>query len=154
VIDRPDAEDSLSLRALVLPAFSTDHYDTGAFPVADPPDELAPWLDRLTVVERRDVAGAAAPLAVTSDGVGVAPTGIGKANAAATVTALFASPAVDLVAPEGVTAHCERYESAAASGKPTVAVGPTLCGDEFWRGSTPSTENAVRVTEAIIEDVA
>ncbi|MFC5972192.1 purine nucleoside permease [Halomarina salina] len=70
----------LSLRVVVLPAIGL---------------ELRPWLDGLEFTDERTLPGLSAPLRVTDDGVGVVPTGIGKADAATTLTALFTSPRVD-----------------------------------------------------------
>ncbi|MWG33650.1 phosphorylase family protein [Halomarina oriensis] len=69
-----------TLRVVVLPAIGL---------------ELRPWLGGLSFTEELTLPGLHEPLRVTDDGVGVVPTGIGKADAATTLTALFASPRVD-----------------------------------------------------------
>ena len=76
---------TLSLRVVVLPAF---HEMAGY-------SELNPWLDGFDFAEQLSIPGLTAPLRVTEDGVGLVPTGIGKAEAAATVATLFAAPRVD-----------------------------------------------------------
>jgi len=69
-----------SLRVVVLPAIGL---------------ELRPWLAGVEFTAELSLPGLREPLRVTDDGVGVVPTGIGKADAATTVTALLASPDVD-----------------------------------------------------------
>jgi purine nucleoside permease len=69
-----------SLRAVVLPAIGL---------------ELRPWLAGVEFTAERSLPGLREPLRVTDDGVGIVPTGIGKADAATTVASLFASPRVD-----------------------------------------------------------
>lgn len=69
-----------SLRVVVLPAIDL---------------ELRPWLAGVEFAAELSLPGLSAPLRVTDDGVGVVPTGIGKADAATTLTALFASARVD-----------------------------------------------------------
>ncbi|WP_254545348.1 purine nucleoside permease [Halomarina pelagica] len=89
-------ESPVELRALVLPAFS--------FEWGDAPSELAPWLDRYDVAREIAVPGAADAVRCTDRGIGVATTGMGKAQAAATVTALHRSPRLDLSRAYVVTA--------------------------------------------------
>lgn len=214
-MDEP--ETSVALDALVLAAFSVEDYDTSGLPAEDPPDELAVWYDEYDVEHHLEFPGANAPLGVTEDGIGVTATGMGKANAATTVSALCASPKVDLsdayvlsvgiagVSPDAGTVGSvfvadhvvdwdrkhrwaerdadgdenpirlpafrprdpvyslseslveravdaagtvdladdpdarslrDRYPQESASGSPSVEVGTTLCGDEFWHGAT------------------
>jgi purine nucleoside permease len=81
----PDPETPIEPAALVLLAAS------------EPPlDERAPWLDRHDVVDAIRIRGAKTPLYLTPDGVAITTTGIGKSDAATTVTALLASPDIDL----------------------------------------------------------
>lgn len=74
-----------SLRVVVLPAV---HHVAGL-------SELQPWLDGYDFTRTLSLPGLAEPLRITDDGLGVVPTRIGKAEAAATVTALVATPEVD-----------------------------------------------------------
>lgn len=76
----------MQVRVLVCPAF----VDAPGFP-----GELAPWLDAYDL-EERSVPGVPEPVRVDRRGLAVAPTGIGKTEAAATVAALFAGDAFDL----------------------------------------------------------
>ncbi len=76
---------------VVLPAFAADDFTTEA----DLPHELEPWLDDYAFEREYVVPGANAPVLVTDDGVAITPTGMGKADAAATVTALLSSPTLD-----------------------------------------------------------
>ncbi|MFD1513656.1 purine nucleoside permease [Halomarina rubra] len=69
-----------SLRVVVCPAIGL---------------ELRPWLERFDFATELSLPGLRDPLRVTDDGVGVVPTGIGKADAATTLAALFASSRVD-----------------------------------------------------------
>ncbi|MFC7154120.1 phosphorylase [Halomarina halobia] len=208
----------VELRALVLPALS---FDWG-----DAPSELRPWLDRYDFAREIAVTGAVDAVRCTDDGIGVATTGMGKAQAAATVTALHRTPRLDLsrayVVTAGVAggspavgtlgsvfladavvdwdrkfrwdpdgdgegptigplpfdpepgvyrlngdlvaaarratanvplrdlpearAYRERYPQEAARGSPTVGVGTTLCGDEFWHG-----ERLAAAAEELVE---
>jgi len=99
---------------LVLPAFSAADYDpagvgtpgdagVAAAEGSDAPDELGRWLD---AYDAREVAvsGTGGPVYYDDAGVAIAPTGIGKAAAAATVGALAAGDALDLGAAHVVTA--------------------------------------------------
>lgn len=69
-----------SLRVVVLPAVDL---------------ELRPWLAGVEFTDELSLPGLGEPLRVTDDGVGVVPTGIGKAGAATTLAALFASERLD-----------------------------------------------------------
>lgn len=90
---RGDA-DPVALDALVLPAFAGTDFTPQ--PGTDPPHELEPWLDAYDFSSALEVQGANAPVRYTDDGVGITPTGMGKAEAAATVTALLSHPGLDL----------------------------------------------------------
>ncbi|NKE34501.1 purine nucleoside permease [Natronococcus sp. JC468] len=82
---RIDPDDPVRSAALVLVA------------VAEPPlDERRPWLERADLVDALSVPGADTPIYLTDDGVAITTTGIGKSDAAATTTALLASPGLDL----------------------------------------------------------
>lgn len=98
-----DRTDPVRPTALVLPA------------VADPPlDERGPWLDRHTIVDALSVPGAETPLYLTDDGVAITTTGIGKSDAATTVTALLAASGIELDAAYVVTAGIGGAPPAAA----------------------------------------
>ncbi|WP_253737638.1 purine nucleoside permease [Halohasta salina] len=76
--------------AVVLPAFTDAEYTGDA-------SEVDPWLDRYDFDRELALAGLPYPLYyATNSGLAVAPTGIGKAAAATTVSALAAGQAVDL----------------------------------------------------------
>lgn len=75
-----------SLDALVLPAFDD---------LAGLPSERTPWHRSYSLDETFDHPGLSAPLAC-GDGIGVVPTGVGKAAAATTVSTLCAIPDLDL----------------------------------------------------------
>ncbi|WP_436347505.1 phosphorylase family protein [Natronorubrum sp. FCH18a] len=81
----PDPDDPIAPDALVL---------TAAF--EDPLDERRPWLERYDPVDALEVPGAETPVYVTDSGIAVTTTGIGKSDAATTVTAVLASPGLDL----------------------------------------------------------
>ena len=103
---------TVTLDALVLPAF--DDLD-------GLPGEAAPWHERYDLDSVLTVPGVAEPLC--HDGqVGVVPTGVGKAAAATTTSALLSSPALDigdgLVCSVGV-----------AGGPPAVPVGSVVVAD-------------------------
>lgn len=100
---------TLSLEALVLPAFDD---------LEGLPGEAERWHDVYDLERRLRIPGVPAPLA--HDGrVGVVPTGIGKAAAATTTTALCSSDQLDLsdalVCSVGV-----------AGGPPTLALGSVV----------------------------
>jgi len=202
--------ESVDLDVVVLPAFAAADFTAEE----DLPHELDPWLDDYAFEREYVVPGANAPVLVTDDGVAITPTGMGKADAAATVTALLASPdldcsdtyfvsvgiagaspavgtlgsvfiadhvvdwdrkqtwdgdgddttrstrllpyrphdyayaldadlvatarewatTVDLLDDERADRYRERYDQAAARGDPSVGVGTTVCGDEYWQG--------------------
>ncbi|WP_066415889.1 phosphorylase family protein [Halorubrum aethiopicum] len=79
----------VALDALVLPAFE----ELDPLPAAG---ETEPWHDAYDLAERVDVPGVPVPLRHDGAGLGVVPTGIGKAAAATTTAALCADDAVDL----------------------------------------------------------
>ena len=83
--------ESVDLDVVVLPAFAAADFTAEE----DLPHELDPWLDDYAFEREYVVPGANAPVLVTDDGVAITPTGMGKADAAATVTALLASPDLD-----------------------------------------------------------
>ncbi|QRV16203.1 phosphorylase family protein [Haloterrigena salifodinae] len=81
----PDPDDPVVPAALVL---------TAAF--EDPLDERQPWLERYEITDTLAVPGAETPVYLTDSGIAVTTTGIGKSDAATTVTALLATPGIDL----------------------------------------------------------
>ncbi|WP_049889140.1 phosphorylase family protein [Natronolimnohabitans innermongolicus] len=81
----PDPTDPLCPAAVVL---------TAAFEA--PLDERRPWLERHEIADAIEVPGAETPLYVTDSDVAITTTGIGKSDAATTVTALLANPGLDL----------------------------------------------------------
>ncbi|TYT60849.1 phosphorylase family protein [Natrialba swarupiae] len=88
--DRPtprpaDPDDPVQPSALVLPAAAEE-----------PLDERRPWLERRDLEAAYEIPGADTPLYLTPGGVAITTTGIGKSDAATTVTALLANPAIDL----------------------------------------------------------
>ena len=103
---------TVTLDALVLPAF--DDLD-------GLPSEVAPWENQYDLDSTLEVPGVPTPVRHDSR-LGVVPTGVGKAAAATTVTALLSSPALDLentlVCTVGV-----------AGGPPTVPVGSVVVAD-------------------------
>ncbi|MFC7078973.1 phosphorylase [Halorussus caseinilyticus] len=83
-----------SLDVLILPAFAAEDF---ALPDdEDAPSELDYWVDAYDFEREVRVPGANAPVYVTDHGVGVTPTGMGKVEAATTLTALLAAPELDL----------------------------------------------------------
>jgi len=102
----------VSLDALVLPAFDD---------LEGLPGEATPWHERYALDHTVEIPGVSEPL--SHDGrLGVVPTGVGKAAAATTVTALLSSPALDtgdaLVCSVGV-----------AGGPPELPVGSVVVAD-------------------------
>ncbi|WP_135825194.1 phosphorylase family protein [Halorussus ruber] len=117
---------SPSLDVLVLPAFAAedfrlpDDHDESAEGL---PTELDYWLESYDFANEIRVPGANAPVWYTDDGVGITPTGMGKTAAATTVTALLASPDIDLSEAYFVTAGV-------AGAPPSVAtVGSVFVAD-------------------------
>jgi purine nucleoside permease len=103
---------TVTLDALVVPAF--DDLD-------GLPSEVAPWENQYDLDGTIEVPGVPTP--VRHDGrLGIVPTGVGKAAAATTVTALLSSPALGLdealVCTVGV-----------AGGPPAVPVGSVVVAD-------------------------
>ncbi|ADD06368.1 purine nucleoside permease domain protein [Natrialba magadii ATCC 43099] len=89
----PDPGKSIRPAALVLPA------------VAEPPlTERRPWLERTAIVDAFSITGVKTPVYLTAAGVAITTTGIGKSDAATTVTALLASSEIDLSAAYVVSA--------------------------------------------------
>ncbi|WP_231186960.1 purine nucleoside permease [Haladaptatus sp. DYF46] len=216
-----DATEPIVLDVLLLPAFAADDFDFAK----DLPDEFELWRESYEFEESVSIPGANMPLYYTDDGIGITSTGMGKADAAATVTAILASPKIDsseayfvtvgvagsppdvgtlgsvfladdivdwdrkhrwserdgereeerkrekgkremplellsyrpydyvyhlngelvadarragesveLLDSPGTEAYRNRYSQVAARKKPSVEVGTTLCGDEFWHG--------------------
>ncbi|ELY44368.1 phosphorylase family protein [Natronorubrum sulfidifaciens] len=81
----PDPSAPVHPAGVVLPA------------VAESPlDERAPWLERYEIVDALAIPGTETPLYLTASELAITTTGIGKSDAATTVTALLASPGVDL----------------------------------------------------------
>ncbi|WP_459191081.1 phosphorylase family protein [Halosimplex sp. J119] len=78
---------TVDLDVLVLPAFDDSDRPHG---------EVAPWEDAYDITHEVAIDGTPAPLWYTDSGIGVITTGIGKAPAAATTTALLTSNRVDL----------------------------------------------------------
>ncbi|QSW97964.1 phosphorylase [Haloterrigena alkaliphila] len=81
----PDPDAPVCPAALVL---------TAAFEA--PLDERRPWLERDEIAGALEVPGADTPIYLTEEGIAVTTTGIGKSDAATTVTALLAAPGLDL----------------------------------------------------------
>jgi purine nucleoside permease len=106
---------TLDLRVLVLPAFAD---------LADLPAETAPWADAYDLTADCDLDGLTRPLRYTESGLGIVPTGVGKASAATTATTLLASDRLDLtdtlVLSVGV-----------AGAPPTIPVGSVLVSDRI-----------------------
>ncbi|WP_458209404.1 phosphorylase family protein [Haladaptatus sp. NG-SE-30] len=88
-----DGADSprIELDILLLPAFAADDFATEE----ELPDEFQPWLDAYDFSHEVSVPGANMPVYHTDDGIGITATGMGKADAAATVTAVLAHPGFD-----------------------------------------------------------
>ena len=103
---------TVSLDTLVLPAYED---------LEGLPGEAAPWHDAYSLGHTVEVAGAPGPLHHNRR-LGVVPTGVGKAAAATTVSALLSSPNVELsgalVCSVGV-----------AGGPPAVPVGSVVLAD-------------------------
>lgn len=78
---------TLELSALVLPAFDD---------LPDVPSEAAPWHDRYALDNTLEIEGLSVPIRYSENGLGVVPTGIGKAAAATTTTALLSDDRLDL----------------------------------------------------------
>lgn len=208
----------MALDVLLLPAFAADDFEVEK----DLPDEFELWRESYEFESSMSIPGANMPVYHTDDGIGITSTGMGKADAAATVTAILATSKIDCSgayfvtvgvagAPpdvgtlgsvfvadsivdwdrkhrwserdgereedgnremplellsyrpydyvyhlnEGLVADARRaaesvelldsdatdeyrnrYSQATAREKPSVDVGTTLCGDEFWHGET------------------
>ncbi|MCO8245618.1 purine nucleoside permease [Haladaptatus sp. AB643] len=211
-----DTTEPISLDVLLLPAFAADDFEMKK----DLPDEFERWLSTYEFENSASVPGANMPIYYTDDGIGITSTGMGKPEAAATVTAILASRKFDCssayfvtvgvagtppdvgtlgsvfvtdaivdwdkkhrwAARDGETeaernhplelfsyrphdyvyhlndelvamaleagksvelrdsgasnAYRDHYSQDAARADPSVAVGTTLCSDEFWHGET------------------
>ena len=104
---------SVAPDVLVLPAFAYE----------PPLDERGPWLDRYAVDDALEVPGTDSPLYLTEENVAITTTGIGKSDAAATVSALFAADGLDLASTTVVSAGI-------AGGSPSqVALGSVVLAD-------------------------
>lgn len=82
---------SIALDVLLLPAFAADDFSLEQ----DFPDEFELWLDAYEFDNSVSVPGTNMPVHYTDEGIGITATGMGKADAAATVTAILASSRVD-----------------------------------------------------------
>jgi purine nucleoside permease len=102
----------VTLDALVLPAFDD---------LEGLPSETAPWHERHELEHTLEIPGLPVPLAHDRR-LGVAPTGVGKAAAATTVTALLSSPALDI----GDALVCS---VGVAGGPPEIPVGSVVVAD-------------------------
>lgn len=100
----------MNLDVIILPAFDD---------VPGLPGEASPWEEHYQFSETIQIPGAPDPLQVSTEGVGLIPTGIGKANAAATVTGLLASERVDCSAALFLTVGV-------AGGPPSLSVGSVV----------------------------
>jgi purine nucleoside permease len=104
---------TLDVNALVLPAFD----DLNGLP-----GEAAPWRAAYDLEGTIEIAGVPTPLRYSDRGLAVVPTGIGKAAAATTTTALLSEDRLDindaLVLSVGV-----------AGGPPTLPVGSVVVAD-------------------------
>lgn len=81
----PNTKSPIDLQAVVLPALADD---------GSGPCERERWLDTYDCTHHQDIPGVADPLQYTSDGLGILSTGVGKANAAASVAALCTDPEI------------------------------------------------------------
>ena len=86
-----DATEPISLDVLLLPAFAADDFEMKK----DLPDEFERWLSTYEFENSASVPGANMPVYYTDDGIGITSTGMGKPEAAATVTAILASRKFD-----------------------------------------------------------
>ena len=104
---------TVDVDALVLPAFDD---------LAGLPGEAAPWRAAYDLGETIGIDGVSTPLRYSDRGLAVVPTGIGKAAAATTTTALLSTDRLDLsgalVLSVGV-----------AGGPPTLPVGSVVVAD-------------------------
>ncbi len=100
----------ISLDVLLLPAFAADDFELEK----DLPDEFEQWLSTFEFSNSKAVPGANMPVYYTDDGIGITSTGMGKADAAATVTAILAGAQFDCS--ESVLRHCRYRRNAAGRG--------------------------------------
>lgn len=104
---------AIDIEVLVLPAFDD---------LAGLPGEATPWLEAYDLERAVRIDGVPNRLRYTEEGLGVVPTGIGKAAAAATTTALFASGELRL---EGTLV----LSVGVAGGPPDLAIGSVVVAD-------------------------
>lgn len=106
---------TLDLAALVLPAFDD---------INGLPGEVEPWERAYDFENELQIAGINRPLRYTNSGIGIVPTGIGKAAAATTVTALLTSDKIriddTLIMSVGV-----------AGGPPSLDIGSVVVADSI-----------------------
>ncbi|WP_076608994.1 phosphorylase family protein [Natronorubrum thiooxidans] len=94
---------------------------TAAF---EPPlDERQPWLERYEFADALAIPGTETPLYLTDSGISITTTGIGKSDAATTVTALLANSGVDLSSAYVVSSGI------AGSSPETTALGSVAIAD-------------------------
>ncbi|WP_137289575.1 phosphorylase family protein [Natronorubrum halophilum] len=136
----PDPDAPVRPTALVL---------TAAF---EPPlDERQPWLERYELVDALAVPGTDTPLYLTDTGIAITTTGIGKSDAATTVTAILASPGIDLESAYIVSSGI------AGSSPETTALGSVAIADAVvdWdrkhRWDHRADSNAVETAESAAE---
>ncbi|WP_137286279.1 phosphorylase family protein [Halorussus salinisoli] len=91
-----------ALDVLVLPAFAAEDFELPDDEEAA--TELDRWVDAYDFEREIRVSGSNAPVYVTDGGIGITATGMGKVEAATTLTALLASPKLDLSETYFVTA--------------------------------------------------
>ncbi|WP_255193877.1 purine nucleoside permease [Natronobeatus ordinarius] len=109
----PEPHDPVRPSALVLPAVAFD----------PPLDERRPWLERNEFVDALAVPGADSPVYLTETGVAVTTTGLGKREAATTVTSLLTNPGIDLESAYVVSAGI------AGASPATAALGSVFVAD-------------------------
>ena len=88
-----------------------------------PLDERRPWLERNELVDALEIPGTDSPLFLTDSNVAITTTGIGKSDAATTVTALLATPGLDLESAYVVSSGI------AGSSPETTALGSVAIAD-------------------------
>ncbi|MXV60824.1 phosphorylase [Natronorubrum sp. JWXQ-INN-674] len=88
-----------------------------------PLDERRPWLERSDIVDALAIPGTDSPVYLTDSNVAITTTGIGKSDAATTVTALLANPTIDLESAYVVSSGI------AGSSPETTALGSVAVAD-------------------------
>lgn len=106
---------AVTLDAIVLPAF--DDLD-------GLPGEATPWGRAYNLDEQLAIPGVPSPLRYSTRGVGVVPTGIGKAAAATTTTALLSSDRLDL-------ADASILTVGVAGGPSSVPIGSVVISEQI-----------------------